>query len=175
MAEYIKTPNGSFLPVGGLNVYVKQMTESDYSDLPESTKNDGHFRVITDVEDGEPGIRASEIASDDGNVQDDLNALTELDTDNVFSDTPASNIFMKACRNRVVCIGGNTPTGAGSTIGTVATAYRPKSNMRVYAVPAGSADASKTIAVELWTTGALSFSASSALTYGASFTLTYMI
>ena len=78
MAEYIKTPNGSFLPVGGLNVYVKQMTESDYSDLPESTKNDGHFRVITDVEDGEPDIRASEIVSDDGNVQDDLNALDHV-------------------------------------------------------------------------------------------------
>ena len=74
MAEYLKTINGSLLPIGGTNVYVEQMTQAEYDALPSATKDDNHFRVITDA-DGEPGLQASEIVSDDGNVQDDLNAL----------------------------------------------------------------------------------------------------
>lgn len=74
MAEYIKTPNGSFLPIGGLNVYVEQMTQAEYDALPQATQDDNHFRVVVNPDGDEPGLQASEIVSDDGNVQDDINA-----------------------------------------------------------------------------------------------------
>ena len=72
MAEYLKTINGSLLPIGGTNVYVEQMSQAEYDALPSATQDDNHFRVITEA-DGEPGLQASEIATDDGNVQDDIN------------------------------------------------------------------------------------------------------
>lgn len=75
MAEYLKTINGSLLPIGGTNVYVEQMTQAEYDALPSATKDDNHFRVVVNPDGGEPGIRASEIVSDDGNVQDDINSL----------------------------------------------------------------------------------------------------
>lgn len=74
MAEYLKTINGSLLPIGGTNVYVEQMTQSEYDALPSATKDDNHFRVVVNPDGDEPGLQASEIVSDDGNVQDDINA-----------------------------------------------------------------------------------------------------
>ena len=79
MAEYIKTINGSLLPIGGTNVYVEQMTQADYDDMSQAQQDDNHFRVITDSEEGEPGLQASEITSHAvsgcDNVEDALTAL----------------------------------------------------------------------------------------------------
>ena len=77
MAEYRRTANGLEV-IGGTNVYVEQMTQDEYDAMSQAQQDDNHFRVITDAE-GEPGLQASEIASQAvsgcNNVEDALTAL----------------------------------------------------------------------------------------------------
>ena len=75
MAEYKRAANGLEV-IGGTNVYVQQMTQAEYDDMSQAQQDDNHFRVITDSDEGEPGLQASEISTSDGsNVQDVISPL----------------------------------------------------------------------------------------------------